>query len=44
MLLLLMATDVTEIRSVGAAVIHADRQAEGHDEANTRFSRLCESA
>ena len=31
-----------EIRPVGAALIYADRRTDGHDEANMRFSRLCE--
>ena len=37
-------SNVTNIHSVGAELLHADRQTEGHDEANTRFLQFCESA
>jgi hypothetical protein len=30
----------TKIRPVGAALLHAHRRTDGHDEANMRFSRL----
>jgi hypothetical protein len=33
-----------EIRPVGAEFFHADGRTEGHDEANSRFSRFCEGA
>ena len=32
-----------KILTVGAEFFHTDRQAEGHDEANIRFSQICES-
>jgi hypothetical protein len=31
-----------KIRAVGAELYHADGQTEGHDEANSRFSQICE--
>jgi len=34
------STILTEIRPVGATLIHSD----GHDEAKNRFSRQCERA
>jgi hypothetical protein len=39
-------SNFTEMRSVGAALItlRTDREADGHDEGKTRFSRLCEHA
>ena len=33
-----------KIRRVGAELFHADRQTDGHDEANSRFSQFCELA
>jgi hypothetical protein len=33
-----------KIRPVGAEVFHADRQADRHDEANSRFPQFCEGA
>jgi hypothetical protein len=36
--------NITEIRPVGAALIHANGQTDGHDEANRRLLRLRESA
>jgi hypothetical protein len=37
-----------KIRPLGAELFHAegraDRQADGYDEANSRFSQFCESA
>jgi hypothetical protein len=32
-----------KIRSLGADLIHSDGQTDRHDEANGRFSQLCES-
>jgi hypothetical protein len=34
----------TKIRPVGAELFHADRQTDGHDEANSQFSQFCECA
>ena len=34
----------TNIRPGEAELFHADRQTDGHDEANSRFSQLCESS
>jgi hypothetical protein len=34
----------TQVRPVVAALIHVDRRKDGHNEANRRFSRLCEIA
>jgi len=31
-----------KIRPVGAELFHADRRTDGHDEANSDFSQLCE--
>ena len=33
-----------KIRRVGAELSHADRQTDGHDEANSRFSQYCEKS
>jgi hypothetical protein len=33
-----------KIRPVGAELFHADRQTDKHDEANSRFSQICERA
>jgi hypothetical protein len=33
-----------KIRPVGAEFFHADRQTDGSDEANSRFSQLCKRA
>jgi hypothetical protein len=33
-----------KIRPAGAEMFHAGRQAERYDEANGRFSQLCENA
>jgi len=33
-----------EIGSVATEKLHADRQTDRHDEANSRFSQFCESA
>ena len=37
-----------KIRTVGAELFHVDRQTDGqmdrHDEANSRFSQICENA
>ena len=33
-----------KIRPVGAELFHVDRQTDGHDEANGRFSQFYESA
>jgi len=38
------STNLTDIRPVGAALIHSDGRMDGNDEAKTRFSRLCERA
>jgi len=32
-----------KILSLGAELLHADRQTDRHDEANSRFSQFCES-
>ena len=32
-----------KIRPVGAELYHADGQTDRHDEANSRFSQICES-
>jgi len=33
-----------KIRPVGAELFHADRRTDGHGEANSGFSQLCERA
>jgi len=33
-----------KIRTVGANLVHADVQTDGHDEANSRFSQFFERA
>jgi hypothetical protein len=33
-----------KIRPVRAELFHADRQTDGHDKANGRFSKFCERA
>jgi hypothetical protein len=33
-----------KIRPMGAELFHADRQTDRHNEANSRFSQLCENA
>jgi len=33
-----------KIRPVGAELFHADRQTDRHNEANSRFSQICERA
>jgi len=33
-----------KFRPVGAELSHADRRTERHDETNSRFSQICESA
>jgi hypothetical protein len=35
-------TNFMEIPPVRAELFHADRRTDGHDEANSRFSQLCE--
>jgi len=37
-------SNFTEIRPVGAALIHVDRRTDGDDEAIKHFSRLCDHA
>jgi hypothetical protein len=36
-------SSLIKIRLVGAELFHADRQTDGHDEANSRFSQFCEN-
>ena len=36
--------DFVKICLVGAELFHADRQTDGHDKANSRFSQFCEGA
>ena len=33
-----------KIRPIGTESFHADRQTDGHEETNSRFSQFCESA
>jgi hypothetical protein len=33
-----------KILAMGAELFHADKQTDGHDEANSRFLQFCESA
>jgi hypothetical protein len=33
-----------KVRPVGAELFHADRKTDGHDEANSRISQVCERA
>jgi hypothetical protein len=33
-----------KIHPVGAELLHADGHKDGHDEANSRFSQVCERA
>jgi len=33
-----------KIRQVGVELLHAGGRADGHDEANSRFSQFCERA
>jgi len=33
-----------KIRPVGAELFHVDRRTDGHDEADSSFSQLCERA
>jgi hypothetical protein len=35
---------IMKFRPVGAELFHADGQTDRHDEANSRFSQLCERA
>jgi hypothetical protein len=37
-------SNVINIHSLWAELLHADKQTEGHDEANTCFLQFCESA
>jgi len=37
-------SNFTKIRPVGGEMFHADRQTVRQDEANSRFSQLCERA
>ena len=40
----LQISNFMKIRPVGAELFHAERQSDGQDEANSRFSQFCERA
>jgi hypothetical protein len=40
----ILTLNLTEILLVGEDLFHADGETDEHDEANSRFSQICESA